>query len=265
AVHFFTYYAPLWGAILFNGIVYFQVICMLNNVTRMTVGMSDRGSQSDTRADIKECVRKSNSITQCDVLTIMGYLGCLRDVHPKVGSSSLVSSTLCSQRKTWFPDIEPLFKLSYENAPPYLKGALRDSIATFIHVSPILKDTIWGFFEQYDLPVVVYDMRFELNEVKARSEHYPSTISFLNLLNSLIAEERDATDRGRRILSMYDIKEEDIDLVASQSQLSTPQSTPLQMQLPVVELLKGLYEWEDCDASMSRYSNPGLGEGFLGF
>ena len=37
---------------------------------------------------------------------------------------------------------------------------------------------------------------------------------------------------------MYDIKDEDIDLVASQSQLSAPQSTPLQMQLPVIELLK---------------------------
>nr|GEX02863.1 G-protein coupled receptor 1 [Tanacetum cinerariifolium] len=49
-------YAPLWGAILFNGIVYFQVIRMLNNVTRMAVGMSDRGSQSDTRADMKECI-----------------------------------------------------------------------------------------------------------------------------------------------------------------------------------------------------------------
>ncbi|GKE71233.1 nuclear pore complex protein NUP205 isoform X1, partial [Tanacetum coccineum] len=60
------------------------------------------------------------------------------------------------ERKTWFPDIEPLFKLlSYENVPPYLKGALRDSIATLIHVSPILKDTIWGFLEQYDLPVLV--------------------------------------------------------------------------------------------------------------
>ncbi|KAJ0738087.1 putative GPCR, family 2, GCR1-cAMP receptor [Helianthus annuus] len=53
AVHFFTFYAPLWGAILFNGIIYFQVIRMLNNVTRMAVGMSDRGSQSDTRADMK--------------------------------------------------------------------------------------------------------------------------------------------------------------------------------------------------------------------
>ncbi|KAL7600679.1 hypothetical protein Lser_V15G24008 [Lactuca serriola] len=202
------------------------------------------------------------------------------------------------ERKTWFPDIEPLFKLlSYENVPPYLKGALRDSISTFIHISPNLKDTVWGFLEQYDLPVVVapqiahgsssstqimtsqvYDMRFELNEVEARSEHYPSTISFLNLLNALIAEERDATDRGRRfigifrfiydhvfgpfpqrayadpsekwqlvvaclqhfqmILSMYDIKDEDIDIVATQSHLVTPQSTPLQMQLPVIELLK---------------------------
>lgn len=94
---------------------------------------------------------------------------------------------------------------------------MRDSISTFIHISPNLKDTVWGFLEQYDLPVVVapqithgstssthimtsqvYDMRFELNEVEARSEHYPSTISFLNLLNALIAEERDATDRGRR-------------------------------------------------------------------
>lgn len=195
------------------------------------------------------------------------------------------------ERKTWFPDIEPLFKLlGYENVPPYLKGALRNTITTFIHVSPNLKDSIWGFLEQYDLPVVVgpqvgqmlgtqvYDMRFELNEVEARSEHYPSTISFLNLLNALIAEERDRTDRGRRfigifrfiydhvfgpfsqrayadpsekwqlgvaclqhfqmILSMYDIKDEDIDVVVTQTQLLAQQSTPLQMQLPVIELLK---------------------------
>ncbi|KAL8208568.1 hypothetical protein R6Q57_007980 [Mikania cordata] len=53
AVHFFTFYAPLWGAILFNGITYFQVIRMLNNVARMAVGMSERGSLSDTRADMK--------------------------------------------------------------------------------------------------------------------------------------------------------------------------------------------------------------------
>lgn len=44
----------------------------------------------------------------------------------------------------------------------------------------------------------VYDMQFELNEIEARREQYPSTISFLNLLNALIAEERDVSDRGRR-------------------------------------------------------------------
>lgn len=36
AVHFITFYAPLWGAILFNGITYFQVIRMLNNATRVS-------------------------------------------------------------------------------------------------------------------------------------------------------------------------------------------------------------------------------------
>lgn len=41
-------------------------------------------------------------------------------------------------------------------------------------------------------------MQFELNEVEARREQYPSTISFLNLLNALIAEERDVSDRGHR-------------------------------------------------------------------
>ncbi|KAI4380299.1 hypothetical protein MLD38_006505 [Melastoma candidum] len=53
AVHFITFYAPLWGAILYNGISYFQVIRMLNNATRMAVGMSDRIHQSDGRPDLK--------------------------------------------------------------------------------------------------------------------------------------------------------------------------------------------------------------------
>lgn len=51
--HFITFYAPLWGAILFNGFTYFQVIRMLNNATRMAVGMSDRLNQLDARADRK--------------------------------------------------------------------------------------------------------------------------------------------------------------------------------------------------------------------
>lgn len=198
-------------------------------------------------------------------------------------------------RKNWFPDIEPLFKLlSYENVPPYLKGALRNAIATFVHVSPVLKDAIWSYLEQYDLPVVVgaqvgniaqptgtqvYDMQYELNEIEARRERYPSTISFLNLLNTLIGEEKDVSDRGRRfigifrficdhvfgpfpqrayadpcekwqlvvsclqhfhmMLSMYEIEDEDIDSFVDLSQLSTvTQPSSLQMQLPVLELLK---------------------------
>ncbi|KAL5729570.1 hypothetical protein ACHQM5_002502 [Ranunculus cassubicifolius] len=198
------------------------------------------------------------------------------------------------ERRNWFPDIEPLFKLlSYENVPSYLKGALRNTIAVFLQVFPTLKDTIWSYLEQYDLPVVVgvpfgasanqistqvYDMRFELNEVEARRERYPSTVSFLNLLNALIAEERDVSDRGRRfvgifrfvydhvfgsfpqrayadqsekwqlvvaclkhfhlILSMYDIKDEDIDSVVDHRLSTTLQSAPLETQLPVLELLK---------------------------
>ncbi|PHU07947.1 Nuclear pore complex protein [Capsicum chinense] len=119
------------------------------------------------------------------------------------------------ERKNWFPDIEPLFKLlGYENVPPYLKGALRNAIATFVQVSPVLKDTTWRFLEQYDLPVVVgsttqalttqvYDMRFELNEIEARREQYTSTISFINLLNTLIAAEKDVSDRGHRFIGIF--------------------------------------------------------------
>ncbi|KAK8962834.1 hypothetical protein KSP40_PGU009570 [Platanthera guangdongensis] len=195
------------------------------------------------------------------------------------------------ERKKWFLDIEPLFKLlSYENVPPYLKGALRDAISSFIGISPSFKDTIWSYLEKYDLPVVVgpppgtralqlpsqvYDMRFELEEVEARREKYPSTISFLNLLNALISQERDVSDRGRRflgifrfvydhvfglfpqrayadpkekwqliiaclqhfhsVLSMYDIRNEDIN---NSTEMSDSWTANLEMQLPVLELLK---------------------------
>lgn len=221
-----------------------------------------------------------------DAKALVAYLNVLQKV---------VENGNPNERKNWFPDIEPLFKLlSYENVPSYLKGALRNAIRVFIPVSPALKDTIWRYLEQYDLPVVVgpssgssvqqmstqvYDMRFELNEVESRMEKYPSTISFLNLLNTLIAEERDVSDRGRRflgifrfvydhvfgpfpqrayadlsekwqlvvvclqhfkmILGMYDLEDEDIDNVVHLSQSSAQsQSTPLETQVPVLELLK---------------------------
>uniref|UniRef100_A0A803LXS9 G-protein coupled receptors family 2 profile 2 domain-containing protein n=1 Tax=Chenopodium quinoa TaxID=63459 RepID=A0A803LXS9_CHEQI len=52
-VHFGTFYAPLWGAILYNGFTYLQVIRMLKNATRMAAGMSDRAHQSDARPDMR--------------------------------------------------------------------------------------------------------------------------------------------------------------------------------------------------------------------
>lgn len=219
------------------------------------------------------------------------------------------------ERKNWFPEIEPLFKLlSYENVPPYLKGALRNAIASFIDVSSELKDIIWRYLEQYDLPVLVashiqngtkpitsqvYDMQFELNEIEARQERYPSTISFLNLLNALIGKERDLSDRGHRfvgifrfiydhvfgpfpqraygdaaekwqlvvaclqhfimILKMYDIKEEDIDIVIDWSQSSMEsQSSSLQTQLPVLELLKDFMSGKSVFRNIMGILLPGV-------
>uniref|UniRef100_A0A7C9CXF8 G-protein coupled receptors family 2 profile 2 domain-containing protein n=1 Tax=Opuntia streptacantha TaxID=393608 RepID=A0A7C9CXF8_OPUST len=52
-VHFVTFYVPLWGAILYNGLRYLQVIRMLKNATRMAAGMSDRVHQSDGRPDMR--------------------------------------------------------------------------------------------------------------------------------------------------------------------------------------------------------------------
>ncbi|WVZ77434.1 hypothetical protein U9M48_025299 [Paspalum notatum var. saurae] len=228
----------------------------------------------------KKCIQSSASILpdfpEGDAQALVAYLSVLQKV---------VENGDPTDRKKWFPDIEPLFKLlSYENVPPYLKGALRNSIAAFIKVSPLLKDAIWNYLEQYDLPVVtaplghhtvtqIYDMRYELNEVEARRESYPSTISFLRLTNALIAEERNISDKGRRfmgifnfvyedvfgpfpqrayadpqekwelalaclehfrmVLSMYDIKDDDI-----YASVNTLASSSIERKLPLLELLK---------------------------
>ncbi|RLN07047.1 hypothetical protein C2845_PM11G20510 [Panicum miliaceum] len=165
----------------------------------------------------KKSIQSSASILpdfpEGDAQALVAYLAVLQKV---------VENGNPMERRKWFPDIEPLFKLlSYENVPPYLKGALRNSIAAFIKVSPLLKDAIWNYLEQYDLPVVtaplghntatqIYDMRFELNEVEARRESYPSTISFLKLINALIAEERNISDKGRRFMGIFKFVYEDV-------------------------------------------------------
>ncbi|KAG2398953.1 Nuclear pore complex protein [Vigna angularis] len=291
-------------------------------------------------------------IQEGDAKALVAYLNVLKKV---------VENGNPTERRTWFPDIEPLFKLlSYENVPPYLKGALRNAITAFIQVSPILKDSIWTYLEQYDLPVVVgpdiqnspqsmgtqnqetqigakwdvtilqnvlvrsvrarqlvslnepavnftewipyswvYDMRFELNEIEARREQYPSTISFLNLINALIAEESDLSDRGRRfigifrfiydhvfgpfpqrayadpcekwqlvgaclkhfhmVLSMYGIKDEDYEGVVDESRLTaTKESSPLQTQLPVLELLKDFMSGKTAFRNIMSILLPGV-------
>ncbi|KAL4307738.1 hypothetical protein AHAS_Ahas16G0308300 [Arachis hypogaea] len=53
AIHLLTFYMPLWGAILYNGFTYFQVIRMLNNATRMAVGMSGQPYASDARDNMR--------------------------------------------------------------------------------------------------------------------------------------------------------------------------------------------------------------------
>ncbi|KAL2632491.1 hypothetical protein R1flu_003970 [Riccia fluitans] len=52
-LRFMTFYVPLWGAILFNGAVYFQVIRMLEYATRMAVSMADRQRQAEGRPEMK--------------------------------------------------------------------------------------------------------------------------------------------------------------------------------------------------------------------
>ncbi|KAK7411173.1 hypothetical protein VNO78_02605 [Psophocarpus tetragonolobus] len=88
------------------------------------------------------------------------------------------------------------------------------------------------------LGLEVYDMQFELNEIESRREQYPSTISFLNLINALIAEERDLSDRGRREPMWIPVKNGSRLVPALNIFTSTKESSPLQTQLPVLELLK---------------------------
>ncbi len=96
---------------------------------------------------------------------------------------------------------------------------MRNPISTFLEVSPTLKDSIWSLLEQYDLPVVVkasvlgnssqevpsqvYEMGYELNEVEARREEYPLTLSYSNLLNVIIEKETDLSEYGRKFVGIF--------------------------------------------------------------
>lgn len=59
-----------------------------------------------------------------------------------------------------------------------LQGALRNAIATFVRVSPVLKDTIWSYLEQYDLPVVVGNNAQQMSAQVSMFEWCPSFLKF---------------------------------------------------------------------------------------
>eukprot|EP00897_Mesotaenium_endlicherianum_P006632 jgi/Mesen1/5998/ME000304S05008 len=59
-LRFLTFYVPLWGAACFNGTVYFQVIRMLSNATRMAANIPERQRQLDvgTTARVSQAMRR---------------------------------------------------------------------------------------------------------------------------------------------------------------------------------------------------------------
>lgn len=77
-------------------------------------------------------------------------------------------------------------------------------IILFSPIFPLLHLFLLGNYLIQNFFIQVYDMRFELNEIEARREQYPSTISFINLLNTLIATEKDVSDRGHRYWTFCD-------------------------------------------------------------
>ncbi|KAH9317382.1 hypothetical protein KI387_019151, partial [Taxus chinensis] len=218
----------------------------------------------------KRCLQNTRALLpdfqEGDARALVAYLRVLQRVIENGNSM---------ERVLWFPDIEPLFKLlPYENVPPYLKGALRNAISTFVEVSPALKDTVWSFLEQYDLPVIVkpsaigsnsqevssqvYEMRYELNEVEARREEYPSTLSYLHLLNVLVEKETDLRDNGRRFIGIFNFVRDQVFGPFSQRAYADPVE---KWQLVVAclrhfQLMLGIYNITDEDAQKAVNQLP---------
>ncbi|EFJ20872.1 hypothetical protein SELMODRAFT_443756 [Selaginella moellendorffii] len=171
---------------------------------KMLVGLacSEEGARQ-----VYQMLQNKTFRTEGDAKALDAYLQVLKKVL-EAGSEV--------ERSLWFPDIEPLFKLlPFENVPPYLKGSLRNAISAFVPLSPVIRDRVWSLLDAYDLPLSaattlgganvqqVYDMTFELNEVEARQEEYPSTISYLNLLNVLMANDPDKSHKGQKFAGIF--------------------------------------------------------------
>ncbi|EFJ32372.1 hypothetical protein SELMODRAFT_439663 [Selaginella moellendorffii] len=189
-----------------------QVYQMLQNKTFRTVSWQTLFNSLNVYEEhFRHCIQTSGSLLppfqEGDAKALDAYLQVLKKVL-EAGSEV--------ERALWFPDIEPLFKLlPFENVPPYLKGSLRNAISAFVPLSPVIRDRVWSLLDAYDLPLSaattlgganvqqVYDMTFELNEVEARQEEYPSTISYLNLLNVLMANDPDKSHKGQKFAGIF--------------------------------------------------------------
>ncbi|KAL3512123.1 hypothetical protein ACH5RR_024840 [Cinchona calisaya] len=83
-------------------------------------------------------------------------------------------------------------------------GQLLERFNCFRLLAPAISDVAYLFISDCgDVLIVevnhftlVYDMRFELDEIEARRDQYPYSISFVSLLNTLIADEMDVNNRG---------------------------------------------------------------------
>ncbi|XP_004305847.1 PREDICTED: uncharacterized protein LOC101295739 [Fragaria vesca subsp. vesca] len=186
-------------------------------------------------ADLSSYHARSLQLSEVEAKVLASYLNILQKVVEHGNFLELNS----------FDYVEPLFKLLLSDVPPFVKGALFGAIKAFVHVSPVLKDKIWEKLEEYvksGYMLGVHDMQFELQEVEVMIQSYPSTISFLDLLNALLLEERDLdcmkkrayTDLSEKwqlvvaclrhfqmILSLYDISEDNVSSYLVSSQHST--------------------------------------------
>ncbi|GAQ82869.1 nuclear pore complex protein Nup205 [Klebsormidium nitens] len=188
-----------------------------------------------------------------------------------------------AERAQWFPDIEPLFRLlPFENVPLRLKAALRRAIAAFVPVSQATRDRIFALLDAYDIPLVAppvplsttpgaplpgqaYDMVYELNEVEARDELYPSTLSYLELLNALIAADPDAPDQGRRYSTYFRFLRDHVFGPYAQRGYSDPEEKwrIAVASLSHFESMLRVYHPSDADqayASEQRQGQPSEGE-----
>ncbi|GBG83221.1 hypothetical protein CBR_g36835 [Chara braunii] len=85
-LRFITFYLPLWGAILFNGVGYFQVIRTLGHTMKMAQSMSDRKQQMEVRINSKAVNRLSYYplilIASWAFATINKVYDFIRPTHP---------------------------------------------------------------------------------------------------------------------------------------------------------------------------------------